>query len=660
MPSISEAFSLAVAHHRAGRLELAEEIYRRILAAEPSHADALHLLGVAAHQRGQHASAVERIEAALRLQPTAAACNNLGEAYRALGKPAEAEACYRRALALNPRHPAACGNLAHLLRDQGQPDLAMACYRQALELRPDDVESWNNLGNLLRAAAQFQEAIACYQRALRLAPGLAEAHNNLGNALLDLGAWEQAAAEYRQAIELKPDYAEAHNNLGAAWYNMGRADLGLACYERALELRPDDASAHSNYLNALQYRPGLTPGELLAAHREYDRRHSLPLREIWFAHPNSRDPERPLRLGFLSPAFGWHPAAWFLIPVLEHLDRQQASIVCYSDRVVKDEMTARFQAAATEWRDVHYSSHSALAEQIRNDRIDILFDLAGHAGPNRLLTFARKPAPIQITWLDYEGTTGLSAIDYLLADAREIPPGAERWYVEQVLRLPDVYVCYDPPADAPDVGPLPALSADRFTFGSFNLPAKITPQVAEVWSQILRRVPRSRLLLKYRGLENASVAAYFHQLFAAQGIEPERVELRGWSAHREMLAAYHEVDLGLDPFPYNGGVTTCAALWMGVPVVSFPGETFAGRHGLAHLSAVGAKETLARDLHDYVELAVNWAHDLPRLAELRAELRQRVAQSPLCDGRRCAENLLQLLRDVWRRWVAAANSPANP
>jgi predicted O-linked N-acetylglucosamine transferase (SPINDLY family) len=295
-------------------------------------------------------------------------------------------------------------------------------------------------------------------------------------------------------------------------------------------------------------------------------------------------------------------------------------------------------------------SDDRLARQIRSDRIDILFDLAGHSAGNRLLVFARKPAPIEVTWAGYVGTTGLVAMDYILADRYEIPPQSEMYYRERVLRMPDGYMCYDPPGYAPPVSPLPALEKGYVTFAGFHNPAKITPQVVEVWARILRRLPQARLVLKYRCLDDAATAGRLADLFAGRGIDKDRLEFLGYSAHNETLDQYQRVDVALDTFPYNGGLTTCEALWMGVPVVTCPGETFASRHSLSHLSNVGPTETIAADLDEYVELAVTLAGDLPRLAALRAGLRARMASSPLCDGKRFAENFAEVLRGAWRHW----------
>jgi predicted O-linked N-acetylglucosamine transferase (SPINDLY family) len=284
------------------------------------------------------------------------------------------------------------------------------------------------------------------------------------------------------------------------------------------------------------------------------------------------------------------------------------------------------------------------------DRVDVLFDLAGHTARNRLLVFARKPSPIQITWIGYEGTTGVEEMDYILADRFTIPPGAEAYYREQVLRMPNGYVCYDPPTNAPDPGPLPASQNGFVRFGCFNNPAKITPPVVEVWAKVLNRVPQSRLVLRYHGLGDDSVRNRFTELFKAFGADPARLEFAPRTDYFGYLASFREIDIALDPFPFGGGITTCDALWMGVPVIAFPGETFASRHGFSHLSNAGLTETIARDLDDYVDLAVSLAGDLPRLATLRAGLRQRMAASPLCDGKRFAADLTTVVRDVWRDW----------
>ena len=654
-PDLAEAcINLGNAMKDQGKLDEALACYRRALELKPDYAEAHNNVGVAFADQGKLDEAIACYRRALELKPDYAdAQSNLGNALSDQGKLDEAVTCYRRALELTPDYAEARYNLGNALKDQAKLDEALACYRLALELKPDYAEAQSNLGSVLREQGKLDEALACYRRALELNPDYATAHNNLGVALTDGGNLDEALACYRRALELKPDYADAHINFGNAFKDQGKSDKSLACYRRALELKPDYAAAHSNLLMALQYCAGVTPAALAEAHAEFDRQHAAPVRGAIVQHENAHHRHRRLRLGFVSPDLGWHPVGCFLIRVLENLNQELHETICYSDRIIKDDLTHRLQAAATQWRDVMGMNDQRLAEQIQADRIDILFDLAGHTAHNRLLTFARKPAPVQITWIGYEGTTGLTAMDYLLADRHVAPEGSEQYYRERVLRMPDGYLCYDPPAIAPPVGPLPSFEKGYTTFGSFNNLAKITPQVVAVWAEILRREPASRLVMKYRGLGDPTVQRRYLDLFAAHGVEPTRLELLPFGSYAEYLSTYHEVDVALDPFPFSGSATTCDALWMGVPVVTCPGETFASRHSLSHLSSVGLTETIARDLDAYVERAVSLTADLPHLALLRAGLRERMVASPLCDGKRFATHLASLLRAMWEKRVTA-------
>lgn len=720
MGTISQAFSTAVGHHRAGRLPAAEHIYRQILAADPAHAQAWHMLGVVAHQTGRHKAAMDALGRAIQLDGDDARCHsNLGEVFRVLGRIPEAIGCYQRALQLDPQaaeihynlgialkadgrlaeavasyrravqlrpdHYQAHNNLANALAEQGQtaealeclgraialrPDFAdahgnlglllqaqglsaeaLACFRRALSLKPASVEAHLNLATALKRLGQPAEALACLHQALRLNPDLAPIHFNLGYVLQDQGQLTQSEASYRRALELQPDFGNAANNLAYALGLQGRLDESLDWYRQAMQLRPGDAAVHSAYLIALQHRPGVTLAELAAAHRDFDERYTAPLFAQGQPPAASRQPRPRLRLGVLSPLLWSNPAAQLLVRPLEGLCRQACDVFCYAchPASIRDRFTERMAAAVGGWRDVGGLSDEALVEQIRADRIDILLDVAGHLAHHRLLALARKPAPLQITWLAYEGTTGMAAMDYILADRHVIPAGSERHYRERVLRMPDAYVCYDPADEAPDVGPLPAIAAGHVTFASFSKPMKITADVVRVWAEILRQAPGARLLLKYAGFGCEAVQRRYAGLFQAEGIAPDRIEFAGRSKLSDALAAYQRVDIALDTFPFSGSLTTCDALWMGVPVVTCPTETFAGRHGLTHLATVGLAELIAADLPDYVRRAVELAGDLPRLATLRASLRPRMAASPLCDGQRFAENLLTLLRDIWRQ-----------
>jgi protein O-GlcNAc transferase len=670
-------FNLASMYLAAGQPVDAAACLEQALRLDPAFVEAHINLGRLHKAAGRLAEAVACFRRAVELRPEASSAHtNLGNAYADQQRWPEALACLRQAVACDPGRAESYNNLANALHRCGQTTEAIACFEHALALNPDLAVAWNNFGNLWHDQGVLPRAVDCYQRAVALAPTLAGAHSNLGNAWLELGrasaaldcyrravtlcpdcaefhcnlgrAWrtlgqlEHAVQACRRAIELKPDYAVALNNLASVYKDQGRLDEALDGYRQALTLQPDYADAQSNLLCALRYRTATTPEELLRAARDFDRRFAAPLRPADQATAAPRPAGVPLRLGFVSPSLGFGPTGYFLIRVLEHLDPRRCTVTCYSDRIVGDALTDRFRAAAAVWRDTLGLGDEALAAQIRADRIDVLFDLTGHAPHNRLLTFARHPAPIQITWLDSVGTTGLAAIDYLLADPYQVPAGAEAYYAERVLRMPESYVCYAPPDDAPPVGPLPALAAGHVTFGSFNNPAKITGDVVALWSQILRRVPHARLLLKYRGLDDPGAGAHYRRQFAACGVDAQRVVLEGASPHAELMARYQAVDLALDPF-YNGGLTTCEALWMGVPVVTCPGDIFPRRHSLSHLSNAGLTETIADSPEAYVDLAAHLAGDLPRLAQLRAALRPRMAGAPLCDGGRFAAHFLDLL-----------------
>lgn len=633
-----------------GRIGDAAAHYQEALRLRPDFAEAHASMGHVLTQLGRLDDAVRHCREAVRLRPDLpAGHNNLGNALLRLDRTDQAAACYERTLQLRPDLAEAHNNLGLVRQQLGKPEDAAVCYRRAIQLRPDYADAHYNLGNVLKVQGNADAAVASYREALRIRPAYGEALNNLGSLFKDHGRLADAIANFRQALLSLPDSAEVYSNLGAALVEQGEVDAAMDCYRRALQLRPDLAGVHSNYLLTRHYQPGMTPRELSDAHAEYERRHAAPLRATWRPHENTREPDRRLRLGFVSPDLRRHAISNFVISFLENLDRGQAEAICYNDWPTPDNVTARFRAAAADWRDVFGWTDERLAQQIRDDQIDILFDLAGHTAHNRLLVFARKPAPIQVTWCGYSDTTGLTAIDYILADRYLIPPDAERYYSERPLLMPEGFLCYTLPAEAPPVSPLPALQRGYVTFGSFNNPAKIGPPVVAVWAVILKRLPNARIVLQYRVMDDPAVSGRMAKLFTGHGIDPGRVELRGRAP--DLLAQYHDVDIALDPFPYTGCTTTAEALWMGVPVVTLPGEAFISRHSLSHLSNVGLTQLIADSPADYVERAVRLAGDLPRLAEVRAGLRERVATSSLGDGRRFAENLLRLLRTAWREWV---------
>ncbi len=647
--------SLVSLGENLGRWELVKTATRRALQLQPNSPELENSLANVLFLEGQLDEAEAFYRQALAAAPQMARVwSNLGALLQRRDQPAEAEQAYRQALAIDPRQPQAFSNLATVLLALGRLAEAEAACRQALALHPGYAEATFNLGCVLQALERPAEAEAAYHQTLALSPGYEKAAYNLATTLDRAGRLAQAEEAYRDVLARNPRHASAAMNLGNLLHNASRFDEADEQYRQAMAVGSHAASGHANLLLNAQYRPGVTAAALFAAHSQWGQQHADPLTATATPAANSPEPDRPLRLGLVSADLGRHPVGYFLVSTLEAWDREQFPIYCYSDRTTEDDLSQRIRATAHTWRRTARLSHDALAEQIRADGIDVLFDLAGHMAGNRLLLFARRPAPVQITWIGYPGTTGLAAIDYLLADRHHVPPGAEQFCREQVLRMPEGYVCYAPPDDAPPIGPQPALSAGHVTFACFNKPAKINAELAALWAQILDRLPTARLLLKYPGLDDPTMQARYRQMFRDTGVAVERLELSGESPHKELLDGYNRVDVALDTRPYSGGLTTCEALWMGVPVITWPGATFAGRHALSHLSSAGLEGTIATSGEDYVARAVAWASDLERLAKLRATLRERMRASPLCDAPRFAAEFQRLLRRIWHAWCEKA------
>jgi predicted O-linked N-acetylglucosamine transferase (SPINDLY family) len=649
------AYNLGYVRQVQENWEAAAQAYEHALTLEPNLSEAENNLGLVLQMQGLVRPAVEAYRRAQKLPPfNPRASYNLGLALQSLGCIDEAIEAYQAAIRHEPSLHDAASNLGILLHNRGRLEEAVQAYQNALMVKPDFAQAENNLGNALRTQGKLREAIAAYRRALAILPTYAEAECNLGLSYHSTGRLDEAVVAYRRALELRPEFAEAENNLGNTLLAQGFYEEALQSYRHALAIRPSYVAAHSNLLMCEQYRPGATLAGLARMHAEWDQQHAAPLRDretpaTCVLDPD-RDPERTLRIGFLSPDLRQHPVGFLLVRALEHLDPRQFEVFCYQARADRDELSDRLQAASKGWSLIVGLDDDELARKIREDRIDILFDLSGHSADHRLLVFARRPAPIQMTWIGYVGTTGLRTIDYLIADRFHIPPGAEEHYHEKVLRMPDGYVCFDPPATAPEVGPLPALGTGHVTFGSFNNVSKLTSEVIALWAAIVQRLPGSRLMLVSPPLSGATTRQRISDAFTAAGGDLAQLELCGTKRRHELLAMYNTIDVALDPFPYSGGVTTCEALWMGVPVVTCPGETFASRHSLSHLSNIGLTETIAANHEEYVDRAARLAQDLPHLAELRAGLRERMARSPLCDGERFAGQLMTVLRDVWRQW----------
>lgn len=608
----------AIAHHKAGRFADAEALYRQARQAAPRNFDALHLSGIVALQQGRLADAVELLARAYDLDRGNAQCAmRLGLALNGVGRFEQAE--------------------AHL--------------RRAVELKPDFQEGWDNLAYGLKTQNRLTEAITCHQKAVTLAPGYAQGWYNYGLTLSLSGRSFEALGCHERAIAADPGYALGRFGRAQALQQTHRISEAVEEYGRFLALQPAHHEARSYRLFALHYLDAVPRARLHEEHRAFGRAVGAPVKR---AFPNAPEPARRLRVGFLSPDLRMHSCAHFLEPLVRHLDRREFEVFLYHDHFREDDVSSRLRSRAAVWRNFVGQPDPAVERRVLADAPDILVDLAGHTGLNRLPLFARRLAPVQITYLGYPDTTGVPAMDYRFTDDVADPaPSADPFATEKLVRLAPTAWTYEPPGCAPDVAISPAFTKGHVTFGCFNNLAKVTDRMLAAWGRILAAVPGSRLLLKGRGFADAPVRARYEERFARCGLPIERVDLVERTAGpTEHLALYGEVDIALDTFPYHGTTTTCEALWMGVPVVTLTGEQHMSRVGTSLLSAVGRPEWCAGDEDEYVRIAAKLASDALALAQIRAGLRDELLISPLLDHAGQAARFGRALRDCWETWCA--------
>ncbi len=688
--TLEQAFARALKFHQSGQLSEAETLYHEILKADPDHFNALHLLGLIAHHTGDNVAAAELITRATVLQPAfALAFMNLGNVLLALGRNPEAIAKYQQSLAIDPNPAEIHFNLGNAYAVQERYDEAMTSYLQALEINPAYINAYTNLGNAYEVLGQIELARGCYGKVLELGPRHPDAAYNLANILHKLGQTDAAISNYHLALELDPESFKALSNLGNAYAELGMQGKAIETYNRAFELNPTsdailsnlanalqnagqfeqamevyhqtlkmnpkNAKAHSNLLLLMGYYPGVSGPEIRAEAERWDRQHRHPGTHP--GHGNEPDPNRPLRIGFVSGDLRDHPVTRFLLGYLGKIDASQMQLLAYHNSYKQDDLTERLKQILPQWRNVAQMSDGELVDQIRRDSIDLLIDLSGHTALNRLPMFTRKPAPVQVTWLGYGGTTGMESMDYILADAHVLPPEDESHFSESPWRLPNSSVCYTPPEIDLPCGPLPALTNGYVTFASFNNLVKITDPTVECWAAILNKMPDSRLILKALQLKDETVREETFSRFEDQGIPRDRLTLKNRTRRQiDHFADYQKIDMALDPFPYSGQTTTVEAYWMGTPVLTLRGDRFVSRMGESLSHNIGLDDWLATSRDDYVDRALMHASNLQKLADLRENLRQQFLASPLCDAARFARNMETAWRGMWQNWCKNQNT----
>lgn len=657
-PESAEAHNnLGVALQAAGRPEEALAAYQQALTLNPAFGEAHFCLGVCLEKMGRLEAALAAYRQALALAPDALkSIGNLGNLLMELGRPDEAATVFEQGIRISPDLAEAHFNLGTALNRRGHLERAERHFLKALELKPEFANACNNLGASLNHRGLHEAALAQFRRAIELDPQLFQAHNNMGLALQDLGRRQEATHCFRKALEIKPDFGEARLNLALTYSGMGELDKALDGVRQAVALMPDNTQARSALLFLHNYRSDGSPEERLEEARDYGR---LVANRVPADLPPGRiatEPDKCLNVGFVSGDLRRHPVGFFVegvLAALAELTAGRLKLFAYSNSFENDAVTARIQDSFDHWTSITGLADRTAYDLIVADRIDILIDLSGHTLYSRLPLFAWRPAPVQVTWLGYFATTGIEAIDYLIADPWTLPASQEAYFTETIVRLPETRLCFTPPDDAVACSVPPVLKNGYVTFGCFNTLTKMTDAVVALWSEILATVPASKLMLMSHQLQDPHVIAATTERFRAHGVDPQRLIIRGFAPRAAYLATYNEIDIALDPFPYCGGTTSVEALWMGVPVLTLAGEQFLARQGVGLMMNAGLADWVADDPTHYRALAVAHAGNPAKLAQLRQQLRNRILASPIFDAPRFAGHFEAALRTLWQRHCAA-------
>jgi len=647
-------YGVALTH--ANRIEEAIKVFHKELAINPDHPSTLTEIGTCLARMGRQKEGITYLQRGLARWPNMVHAQfSLGLAYLDEKHTNEAIIAFTKTLALDPSYVAAYRQRGFAHATLGNENDSIEDLWAAAALSKQDYETLVSLGIRLEMRQRDFDAGTLLEAAARMAPDRALPQAVLGLYLINRRQAEEGLVYAQRAIELDPLLPNAYVALGFGLLGQGQIDEAVAAFRRAGELSPTDSSVAGSLLFALQHNPGVNEAEVYEAHRRwaslYQPAAGAKERQ---AFTNAPDPERKLRIGLVSADLRGHAVAFLTVRAFEALPTLGYEIFCYKTdgKMRDDKFSDRFKAISKSWTDISRLGDDECRDLIEEQGVDILFDLSGHTAGNRLSLFAKRSAPIQLSWAGYVGTTGLDTYEGIIADHIEVPVGREQFYAEPIVRLPDCYVCFEPNPKAPPVGPLPSLENGSFTFGCFNRPAKINIEVARAWKRILDRVPNSKLLLVYGNFKEEGTRKNITRIFEEAELSLDRVEMLGESDQIKLLTAYNRADLALDPFPYSGGVTTLEAIWMGVPVVTIVGETFAGRHSASHLTGAGLQQFCTDSVDAYVDMAVDWASRKEELAELRRGLRDQVAASPLLDAERFARNLDQAMRGLWEDWCA--------
>jgi predicted O-linked N-acetylglucosamine transferase (SPINDLY family) len=634
-----------------GKFNEAEENYRKMLSLKCNHIEVYNYLGVVQNKQGKLIEAEESYRKMIELKPDLAeAYNNLGNILNEQGKLIEAEESFKKAITLKPGYFEVYYNMGIMFNDQRKYKEAELSYKKALTLKPDHIETHNNLGNTFKEQGKFDAAEANYKKALTLKPDHVEVHNNLGCMLNEQGKFVEAEISFRKAITLNSDYTEAYSNLGNTLQGLGKIEEAIENYDKAIKVKIDYSNAYHNKNLCLNYSSSYSPLYVYRQHLKFEKQFGEIKTKPTHRVNIIKKPNERLRIGYVSGDFREHSVAYFFKPLLENHNDHVVETFCYYNNIFVDKMTKNLMKASDHWRSIFGITNFEVSKMIKSDKIDILVDLSGHTDNNNLLAFAQKPAPIQVTWLGYPNTTGLSAIDYRFTDLITDPIGeTDKIHSEKLFRLANGFLCFQGNKKVLFQSELPQSHKDYITFGSFNNSSKITPEVIKIWSKILHLVPKSRLILKCSKFKYNK--DHFFKLFKSKDLTQDRIHLyEHVPSTNDHLKLYNSIDIGLDPFPYNGTTTTCEALWMGVPVITLLGDRHAGRVGASILTNVGLKDFIARDIDSYIKLAVEISANTKYLKEIRKTLRKKMLKARLCDAHSFAKDIESAYKEIWYKY----------
>ncbi|MBF0193377.1 MAG: tetratricopeptide repeat protein [Magnetococcales bacterium] len=686
--TVDEAYKQAITHFESKRYTEADQICTAIIQVAPKYTKAINLLGVIAQKLNRHDIAIDLFhkainidnsialfyynlgtslyplgqrdgvvkaqQRAIEIQPNySEAYNSLGNVQTELGMLEEAIVNLQKSISLQPEYAEAHCNLGNALKEQGQLDAAITSYQKAIEIKPEFAAAHSNLGIALTKQGLLDAAITSYQKAIEIKPGFADAHCNLGNALKEQGQLDAAITSYQKAIEIKPEFAEAHYNLGNTLTEHGRLDAAITSYQKTIEIKPDCVVAHNNLIFCIDLNSNINTDLFQTERENWNKQHAEKLRFSCPDFHNNPNPKRKIKIGYVGADFIRHSASDIFSPMILRHNPKQFETYCYAGNTQEDDITTQLKKKSTHWLSTSNIDDIALSEKIREDGIDILIDLSGHTKGNRLLTFARKPAPIQIMAWGYPHGTKMTAMDYLFADPISIPMSERKKYSEKVVDLPCV-IHLNSNIHFPEIEKLPASQKGYITFGAFNRIIKYNNTIYTLWSDILHRIPNAKLLIKTADLTSQKRIEEVQNYFKKHGITQNQLIMMGSTPKQEHLKTYNKIDIMLDPFPHNGGTTTLESLRMGVPVLTCEGKTRCPISA-SILHVIGLDNWRAKNEEDYLHKAVEFAKDIVMLKNLRHQLRNRFDESVLGNSELYVKNVEDVYRQLWKKWCEGRN-----